>query len=471
MSGLVALLGDKLQSKDGEVATDAALAGKRAIGIYFSAHWCPPCRGFTPKLAEFYTKSLKDKGLEVVFVSSDRDEGAFGEYFGEMPWLAVPYGKRDIKSALDKKFKVQGIPTFVIIDGEGQLITKDGRAAVMQDPEGNDLPWKPKSMRELLEGAVLLRKSERTTAQAAFAGKSAIALYFSAHWCPPCRGFTPKLAEWYSKDLQAKGLEVVFVSSDKDEGSFKEYYGEQPWLALDFEDRKAKELLSNKCGVEGIPSLVILDPVTYNIINAEGRAAVSSDPTGEDLPWKPKPVTDLSGGPGSINEIPTVLVFCEACSKDVQAAVEAALKPHGQKYLDEAGEDGAEMLFMTAKSAGGIAGKIRALTGQEALPPSKHEHPLEEKPEAGAGWGCDGCGQAGAGKKRFRCTQGCDFDFCGDCNEKSNQQAAAMPPKMILIDIPSDGAFFEGPAEVTEQTVASFIADFKAGKLERKQLG
>jgi len=23
---------------------------------YFSAHWCGPCRGFTPKLAKFYKK-------------------------------------------------------------------------------------------------------------------------------------------------------------------------------------------------------------------------------------------------------------------------------------------------------------------------------------------------------------------------------------------------------------------------------
>ena len=35
--------------------TKADLEGK-VIGIYFSAHWCPPCRGFTPKLVEWYGK-------------------------------------------------------------------------------------------------------------------------------------------------------------------------------------------------------------------------------------------------------------------------------------------------------------------------------------------------------------------------------------------------------------------------------
>merc|ERR1719157_276657 len=101
-----ALFGDKLLGKNGEVPTAEALAGKAGVALYFSAHWCPPCRGFTPKLAEWYSTSLKAKGLEVVFVSSDRDK----EYFGEMPWLALPYSDRECKASLSKKFKVQGIP-------------------------------------------------------------------------------------------------------------------------------------------------------------------------------------------------------------------------------------------------------------------------------------------------------------------------------------------------------------------------
>ena len=35
-----------------------ALAGKEFICIYFSAHWCPPCRGFTPVLKDFYQVSI-----------------------------------------------------------------------------------------------------------------------------------------------------------------------------------------------------------------------------------------------------------------------------------------------------------------------------------------------------------------------------------------------------------------------------
>ena len=81
-----------------------------------------------------------------------------------------------------------------------------------------------------------------TTASISQSAK-AVGLYFSAHWCPPCRGFTPKLAEWYNdfkKSDKAAEMEMIFVSSDKDDASFKEYYGEMPWHALPFADRERK---------------------------------------------------------------------------------------------------------------------------------------------------------------------------------------------------------------------------------------
>ena len=70
-----------------------------------------------------------------------------------------------------------------------------------------------------LKGHLLIKqdKSEKSGDEILSENKL-ICFYFSAHWCPPCRGFTPKLAEWYKKDLQAKGMEVVFASSDNKVG-------------------------------------------------------------------------------------------------------------------------------------------------------------------------------------------------------------------------------------------------------------
>ena len=66
------------------------------VGIYFSAHWCGPCRNFMPKLVTFLTM-LEEEGLRlpVVFGSSDKDEVAFQSYFASMTgdqWHAFPLG-------------------------------------------------------------------------------------------------------------------------------------------------------------------------------------------------------------------------------------------------------------------------------------------------------------------------------------------------------------------------------------------
>eukprot|EP00747_Dinoflagellata_sp_TGD_P093178 gnl/TRDRNA2_/TRDRNA2_165676_c1_seq2.p1 gnl/TRDRNA2_/TRDRNA2_165676_c1~~gnl/TRDRNA2_/TRDRNA2_165676_c1_seq2.p1 ORF type:complete len:330 (+),score=34.06 gnl/TRDRNA2_/TRDRNA2_165676_c1_seq2:117-1106(+) len=145
------LLTAQLQGRHGLVDTDSALSGAQAIGLYFSASFCLGCKFFTPDLSKAYLQSLKAKGLEIVYVSSDETESEFRDYHEEMPWLALPFDARDTKEALMNKFHIKSLPQLVILDMNGNLITADGRAKVRVDPRGEDFPWKPKAVRSFAE--------------------------------------------------------------------------------------------------------------------------------------------------------------------------------------------------------------------------------------------------------------------------------------------------------------------------------
>eukprot|EP01098_Paradermamoeba_levis_P015256 TRINITY_DN762_c0_g1_i2.p1 TRINITY_DN762_c0_g1~~TRINITY_DN762_c0_g1_i2.p1 ORF type:complete len:222 (+),score=50.95 TRINITY_DN762_c0_g1_i2:67-732(+) len=135
----------------GEKTEVSALKAKGGVvGIYFSAHWCPPCRGFTPVLAKLYNQVKADgNNFEVVFVSSDSDEGSFAAYHSEMPWLALPFSDRQAKADLSAEWGVSGIPALVLVDAEtGQTITKQGRARVNQ-LGASGFPWNDEKMAAL----------------------------------------------------------------------------------------------------------------------------------------------------------------------------------------------------------------------------------------------------------------------------------------------------------------------------------
>jgi nucleoredoxin len=135
-----------LLTKSGPKPTSEVLANKRAVGLYFSAHWCPPCRGFTPVLAQFYKDLQKQDpdALEIIFVSSDQDDGSFNEYYGEMPWTSVIFGAEEGDS-LGQRFGVRGIPSFQICDPTtGKVVDADGRSTVMNgksDPKAASSRW------------------------------------------------------------------------------------------------------------------------------------------------------------------------------------------------------------------------------------------------------------------------------------------------------------------------------------------
>mmetsp|Transcript_43423 Transcript_43423/g.102556 ORF Transcript_43423/g.102556 Transcript_43423/m.102556 type:complete len:219 (-) Transcript_43423:31-687(-) len=78
------------------------------------------------------------KKFAVVFISSDKDQEKFDEYFGSMPWLALPSAERDLKAQLGHKacFNVRDIPTLVIIDVKtGKVLEADSWAAVEIEAE------------------------------------------------------------------------------------------------------------------------------------------------------------------------------------------------------------------------------------------------------------------------------------------------------------------------------------------------
>eukprot|EP00927_Polykrikos_kofoidii_P068508 TRINITY_DN63872_c0_g1_i1.p1 TRINITY_DN63872_c0_g1~~TRINITY_DN63872_c0_g1_i1.p1 ORF type:complete len:263 (-),score=54.23 TRINITY_DN63872_c0_g1_i1:147-935(-) len=118
-----------LARKSGAGVQPQDLAGK-VVAVYFSAHWCPPCRSFTPVLKNFHEEVLKQGGpFEIIFVSGDKTEEDGKNYFADEhgDWLMVDFAQ---KAAASKPFDVKGIPTLVVIDAAGKVVVQDARSQV-----------------------------------------------------------------------------------------------------------------------------------------------------------------------------------------------------------------------------------------------------------------------------------------------------------------------------------------------------
>ena len=135
---------DGIVDREGKPVNLAELKGK-IVGLYFSASWCGPCKRFTPILKKYYEKYPDD--FEVVFVSGDRSADSMAKYIkdADMPWASIPFGKSSIK-ALNQRYQINGIPSLVLINDQGELISKDGRQLVHAS--------KPLDMTALAKGEV-----------------------------------------------------------------------------------------------------------------------------------------------------------------------------------------------------------------------------------------------------------------------------------------------------------------------------
>ncbi|KMT07243.1 hypothetical protein BVRB_6g148760 [Beta vulgaris subsp. vulgaris] len=268
---------DFLIRNNGDKVTIKDLSGK-ILALYFSASWCPPCRGFTPILIEVY-KELSSKGdFEVVFVSSDFDEESFQNYFSKMPWLAIPISDEATIKSLGEKFSVMGIPHLVILNKDGKVSTDEG-VKVVKEHEAEAYPFTPDRINQLKEEEEAAKRNQSLTNLLAHGPRDyvisndekkvpitelegkMVGLYFCVGSYKPCTEFTRKLVEVY-KSLKENGenFEVVLIYLDEDdEGGFKEGLAEMPWVALPFKDKKIARLV-RYFELRNIPRLVIIGP-------------------------------------------------------------------------------------------------------------------------------------------------------------------------------------------------------------------
>jgi len=253
----------------------------------------------------------------------------------------------------------------------------------------------------------------------AIAGKT-LGIYFSAHWCPPCRTFTPKLAQHY-KAYKEKGLqfEIIFSTGDRSEAEFKDYYKEMQsaggdWLAIPWAKSAERAGLDSLFGVTGIPCLVIVDE-HGRVINKNARGLVDSDPTGESFPWAPPSVGNLAQ-PEGLNETPSICVLMEGATPEQQKDIVRQMTNVSERYIAaaKAKDEDPQYLFFTACAADGPVPRIRTMCG---LPSDD------------------------------------------------------MSVTLLMLDIDDNGAFYKSDeVSITEATIEAFIKAYEAKAIQRQQL-
>jgi thiol-disulfide isomerase/thioredoxin len=189
----------------------------------FKALWAKEGAATSKRLTELVAAHPKDKELAEFALQLSELFGKAGDEAGS-------------KAVMDAVAKAQPDNPVVKEAAAGPLpAPKVGEKwAISFTPVGSD---KQMSMKDL-EGKVVV-------------------IDFWATWCPPCRAEMPHMKELYAK-FKDKGVEFVGISLDQDQKALTDYTAKNiiKWPQV-FGPRAKK--LSDVAGVEGIPTLFILD--------------------------------------------------------------------------------------------------------------------------------------------------------------------------------------------------------------------
>lgn len=90
--------------------------------VVFAASWCPHCVESMPELVAYYP-TLKEKNVEVVFISLDNSPADFANFAAPLPFLSTTdYKKWDGTAVAD--YQVYSTPSYFLLDGNQKILKR-----------------------------------------------------------------------------------------------------------------------------------------------------------------------------------------------------------------------------------------------------------------------------------------------------------------------------------------------------------
>lgn len=101
---------------DGEYISLDDLKGKVVL-LDFWGTWCPPCVASVPALRELNKRFSKHDSFVIIGISSDGDEDKWRDFVAQEKMVWPQF--LDRQRAVQRAFKVNAFPTYIVLDHEG----------------------------------------------------------------------------------------------------------------------------------------------------------------------------------------------------------------------------------------------------------------------------------------------------------------------------------------------------------------